>query len=81
MKIIVQIRLLLMILLLSTYFYSKISKTTSDCSSARNGGDLGPFKRGEMQKPFEDASFGLNVGEMSAIISTDSGYHLIYRIA
>ena len=34
-----------------------------------------------MQKPFEDASFGLEVGQMSGIVSTDSGYHLIYRIA
>ena len=53
----------------------------SDCSSCRNNGDLGHFGRGQMQKPFEDASFGLNVGEMSGIVSTDSGYHLIYRIA
>ena len=53
----------------------------SDCSSCRNNGDLGFFGRGQMQKPFEDASFGLNVGEMSGIVSTDSGYHLIYRIA
>jgi NIMA-interacting peptidyl-prolyl cis-trans isomerase 1 len=34
-----------------------------------------------MQRPFEDASFSLNIGEMSEIVSTDSGYHLIYRIA
>jgi NIMA-interacting peptidyl-prolyl cis-trans isomerase 1 len=53
----------------------------SDCSSHRKNGDLGFFGRGMMQKPFEDASFGLNVGEMSGIVSTDSGYHLIYRIA
>jgi hypothetical protein len=43
--------------------------------------DLGFFGRGMMQKAFEDASFGLRVGEMSQIVSTDSGYHLIYRIA
>jgi hypothetical protein len=53
----------------------------SDCSSCRNNGDLGYFGRGAMQRPFEDASFGLAVGEMSGIVSTDSGYHLIYRIA
>lgn len=34
-----------------------------------------------MQPSFEHASFNLNIGEMSNIVSTDSGYHLIYRIA
>lgn len=53
----------------------------SDCSSFRNKGDLGDFGRGAMQKPFEDASFALQPGEMSGIVSTESGYHLIYRIA
>lgn len=52
-----------------------------DCSSARSGGDLGSFSRGQMQRPFEDAAFGLSVGEMSDIVETDSGVHLILRTA
>lgn len=53
--------------------------TESDCSSARKGGDLGLFARGEMQKAFEDAAFNLKPGEMSGIVETDSGVHLIER--
>lgn len=65
----------------NTSLYLYLAAERSDCSSCKNNGDLGSFGRGAMQKPFEDASFGLNVGEMSGIVSTDSGYHLIYRIA
>lgn len=61
--------------------FPKYAAERSDCSSNKNNGDLGFFGRGQMQKPFEDASFALNVGEMSGIVSTESGYHLIYRIA
>jgi NIMA-interacting peptidyl-prolyl cis-trans isomerase 1 len=61
--------------------FPKYAAERSDCSSFRNNGDLGEFGRGMMQKPFEDAAFNLNVGEMSGIVSTDSGYHLIYRIS
>lgn len=57
----------------------ELAVTESDCSSARKGGDLGPFGRGEMQKAFEDAAFGLEPGQMSSIIETDSGVHLIQR--
>ncbi|KAJ4777141.1 Peptidyl-prolyl cis-trans isomerase [Rhynchospora pubera] len=53
----------------------------SDCSSYKRGGDLGPFGRGKMQKPFEEAAFALKVGEMSDIIDTDSGVHIILRTA
>ena len=53
----------------------------SDCSSYAQGGDLGEFTRGQMQRPFEDAAFALSPGQMSAIVATDSGLHLIYRIS
>ena len=54
----------------------------SDCSSAKNGGDLGWFGRGKMQKPFEDAAFSLEIGEMSSDpVMTASGCHLLLRVA
>mmetsp|Transcript_16915 Transcript_16915/g.23537 ORF Transcript_16915/g.23537 Transcript_16915/m.23537 type:complete len:199 (-) Transcript_16915:2926-3522(-) len=61
--------------------FQEIASEHSDCSSAKRGGDLGPFGRGKMMKPFEDAAFGLKVGEMSDIVSTDSGVHIILRTA
>lgn len=61
--------------------FAKLASTESDCSSARDGGDLGTFGRNQMQKPFEDAAFALKVEELSDIVSTDSGVHLILRTA
>ncbi|KAI0785325.1 rotamase-domain-containing protein [Irpex lacteus] len=61
--------------------FAELASKYSDCSSARNGGDLGAFGRGQMQKPFEDATYALQPGEMSDIISTDSGVHIILRTA
>uniref|UniRef100_A0A182K362 Peptidyl-prolyl cis-trans isomerase n=1 Tax=Anopheles christyi TaxID=43041 RepID=A0A182K362_9DIPT len=58
----------------------ELAQRYSDCSSAKRGGDLGMFKRGMMQKPFEDAAFALKVGDMSDIVDTDSGVHLILRL-
>ena len=61
--------------------FAAVARVESDCSSAARGGDLGPFSRGQMQKPFENASFALAVGELSEIIDTDSGVHIILRVA
>jgi NIMA-interacting peptidyl-prolyl cis-trans isomerase 1 len=61
--------------------FKEIAAEFSDCSSAKRSGDLGAFGHGQMQKAFEDASFKLRIGEMSDIVETDSGVHLIYRIA
>ncbi|KAJ6814455.1 peptidyl-prolyl cis-trans isomerase Pin1 [Iris pallida] len=59
--------------------FEDIAAKHSDCSSAKRGGDLGRFGRGQMQKPFEEATFALKVGEMSDILDTDSGVHIILR--
>ena len=53
----------------------------SDCGSFEVGGDLGEFTHGEMQQPFEEAVQALNVGEVSGIVTTDSGTHIIFRTA
>jgi len=59
--------------------FEDLASKFSDCSSAKKGGDLGMFGPGQMQKPFEEATFALNVGEMSEPVFTDSGVHIILR--
>jgi peptidyl-prolyl cis-trans isomerase NIMA-interacting 1 len=56
-----------------------LAVSESDCSSARKRGDLGFFGKKEMQKEFEDAAFALKPGEISAVVETASGVHLIER--
>lgn len=61
--------------------FGQLAREHSDCSSHSADGDLGFFGRNQMQKPFEDAAFALQVKEISGIVSTDSGVHLIMRTA
>lgn len=61
--------------------FAELAQKYSDCSSAKRGGDLGPFGHGAMQKPFEQAAFALKVGELSEPVVTDSGVHIILRTA
>eukprot|EP00934_Nitzschia_sp_Nitz4_P004432 Nitzschia sp. Nitz4//scaffold148_size54725//34701//35701//NITZ4_006661-RA/size54725-processed-gene-0.15-mRNA-1//1//CDS//3329536757//4422//frame0 len=60
--------------------FSELARTESDCTSAKRGGDLGFFGRRKMQPAFEDASFALGLQQLSGIVETSSGVHLILRI-
>jgi peptidyl-prolyl cis-trans isomerase D len=58
--------------------FDKLARTHSDdAGSASQGGDLGYFSRGAMVAPFEKAAFALNPGEISEIVETPFGYHII----
>ncbi len=59
--------------------FAALARTHSDCPSAASGGDLGTFGRGMMVPEFEAAAYGIEIGEVSDVIETTFGYHLIHR--
>ena len=61
--------------------FAELAGEHSDCPSSRQGGELGSFGRGEMIAEFEEAAFGLDVGQSSGVVETEYGYHLIQRTA
>lgn len=58
-------------------FADVAKKESQDSGSAPAGGDLGFFARGAMVKPFEDAAFALNKGDISEVVESDFGLHII----
>ena len=58
-------------------FAAMAQKYSSDTRSAKNGGELGWVQRGQTVKPFENAAFSMKPGEISDLVKTQYGYHII----
>ncbi len=61
--------------------FGKLAKDLSiDPGSAKRDGNLGYFGRGAMVKPFEEVAFKLQIGEVSDLVKSEFGYHIIKRL-
>ena len=60
--------------------FAKLAEEYSMDGTRKRGGDLGYFGRGVMVKEFEDAAFKLEKGQVSGLVRTQFGYHIIKRL-
>ncbi len=60
--------------------FAKLAEEYSMDGTRKRGGDLGYFGRGVMVKEFEDAAFRLEKGQVSGLVKTRFGYHIIKRL-
>ena len=61
--------------------FAKLAEQYSICGSRKRGGDLGEFGHGAMVKEFEQAAFALEKGQISGLVKTQFGYHIIKRLS
>lgn len=59
--------------------FAEEAKKNSDCPSGQGGGSLGWFGRGMMVPEFDKVAFEMKKGEVSGVVSTQFGYHIIYK--
>ena len=59
--------------------FSDLAAKHSECPSSKDGGNLGKFRRGDMVPEFDHVVFELGVGDVSSVVETAFGYHIIRR--